>query len=162
MERATYRVYTPRDLSSIPPSTLKSHRSPRSGLGWSGFFFLVVIGVMIGGSSYAALRVVKPDAHATTNAFGVGIAQANDGKPPETVLTGKPADVTTTLTPMAAAEPDANAKNAKPAPSAKPVVAAPKPFSLSTIKRAPVNPQPKSSAKPATPDLPPNPFNDPN
>jgi hypothetical protein len=56
----SYRVYTPTELQSIAPATFRSAPPPRQR-GWFGFGFVMLVGVVISGASFAALQAFNVD-----------------------------------------------------------------------------------------------------
>jgi hypothetical protein len=112
---SSYRVYSSSDLHTIPPTAIqkRSHIAD-DGVGWSGFAFLVAVGVAIGGASLAAMHVVKPDAQPrTTAAVSAPVAEP---VPAPVVVADPPAPAQTASEP--AAPP---AETAKVATAKKPV-----------------------------------------
>lgn len=56
----TYRVYYPTDLQSLAPATFRRAPAPRRG-GWSGLTFVILVGVVLSGVSFTALRLLNVD-----------------------------------------------------------------------------------------------------
>lgn len=59
-DHPTYRVYTPNDLQTFSPSTLRTAPPPPERL-WLGFVFVILFGLIISGASFAALRYLNVD-----------------------------------------------------------------------------------------------------
>jgi hypothetical protein len=159
-EGPTYRVYTPNELQSIAPSAFRSAPPPRKS-GWFGFFFVILVGAVLSGASFAALRFFKIDLD-----LSGGRTSLSADNPVTPLVIPPPAPPPA---PVASAPPQDPALS-PPSPSAKThhkvrgirrtSPAAPPPSSLLDIPRAPVvapPPAPRPPSPPA-PALPANPF----
>jgi type IV secretory pathway VirB10-like protein len=139
---SSYRVYRSSDLHSIPPTAIsKRSHTADDGVGWSGFAFLVAVGIAIGGASFAAMHVVKPDltpaaAPMTVTAPTPVPMPAIDPPPAankaEPVVIAPPASASAEPQVQVHAKPDA-----KPKPRVEPRRRAPKP---TRTESAPTNP----------------------
>ena len=76
----TYRVYSPNDLQSIAPTSLRSAPPPqKSGFFGFGFAILVVI-VLIGGASFGAQRFI--DGKLATQSLHAGVGTGDSAVAP--------------------------------------------------------------------------------
>lgn len=155
---SSFRVYTPRELSSIAPVALRSSAPrPSRGITFSGIMFLVGVAAAIGGSSWAAMRYVKSDFVATANAMETKPADAPAppvSAAPPVVAASTTADPTpftapaqTSASAKISAKPKKGSRQARPATSsssgAKGERPPPNPYDdIDKIDRAPTKPQP--------------------
>ena len=157
----TYRVYTPTDLQSISPATFRRGPAPRKG-GWFGFSFVLLVGLVLSGASFAALRFLNVDLASGRTSLGASTPEAPAVAPVITSPDVPPSPATTTDGPAPRAETSgASAKVRRkvrgPRRSAPPALNLPR---AAVVQNAAVAPHRAAAPHPAVaPDtLPPNPF----
>lgn len=164
----TYRVYTPAELKSIPPTAIprRSHAAS-SGGGWSAFAFVLFVGAMIGGGTYGAMRLVKPDAPVATSAGGpasteLPIPAPVPAVPPPPTPGAHAAAVPAMLTTDAPAAVDGAAKplpkSANDARDAKDAKARPRPRPQTPRLPRAIEPAASAASAAPVPVAPPNPY----
>ncbi|HSO36788.1 MAG TPA: hypothetical protein VLT33_29885 [Labilithrix sp.] len=154
----SYRVYTPNELHCLAPSALRGAPPPRAR-SWFALGFVLVVGLVVGGSSLAALRYFDVDLTTARTALAQPPPPATQATPtlpvPEPLAAATPAPAADEGTPSTSARRKPRGHRRSTAPATSRPSALDLPRAPVVTPRAPSS-APRPVAAPAT--LPPNPF----